>query len=247
MCGECPTMRNFFSGTRYANVTATLALVVALGGTSYAAASLARNSVGSAQIKRGGVLEPDIRAGAVTSSKVRDRSLLAKDFKARQLPAGPRGATGPAGARGQAGDTGPRGPSNVIFKRVASNLSVPADCDSAFTDVASVDLPAGTWVVLGGVSVLDFDNTVDVRHDTESRLAAGGTTITGSQGFASLTEGGATPSSFVVAAQMSPRAVVTTSGAATTITLGVCRRGSTDLEVAQRSIHAIQVAAATEQ
>ena len=35
----------------YANVVATLALVVALGGTSYAAAQLPRNSVGSKQLK----------------------------------------------------------------------------------------------------------------------------------------------------------------------------------------------------
>ena len=45
---------------RYADVTASLALILALGGTSYAVTSLPRNSVGTKQLK----------ADAVTSSKV---------------------------------------------------------------------------------------------------------------------------------------------------------------------------------
>jgi len=92
-----------------------LALFIALGGTSYAAARLAPNSVGGKQLK----------SNAVTSPKVKDRSLLAKDFKAGQLPQGaqgiqgaqgPGGLTGPPGAQGSAGpkgdpgNTGPAGP-----------------------------------------------------------------------------------------------------------------------------------------
>lgn len=78
---------------------ALLALFVALGGTSYAAATLSANSVGTRQL----------RNGAVTSKKVRDRSLLAKDFKRGQLPKGARGPAGPAGAAGAIGATGPQG------------------------------------------------------------------------------------------------------------------------------------------
>jgi hypothetical protein len=66
-----------------------LALIVALGGTSYAALKLPANSVTSAQVKNG--------------------SLLKKDFKAGQLPSGPRGLTGTTGAVGPAGSTGPAG------------------------------------------------------------------------------------------------------------------------------------------
>jgi hypothetical protein len=44
---------------------ATVAVFVALGGTSYAAIKLPRNSVGGSQI----------RTAAVTSSEVKDRSL----------------------------------------------------------------------------------------------------------------------------------------------------------------------------
>jgi len=68
-------------------IISVIALFVALGGASYAAIKIPRNSVGAAQIKK----------NAVTSTKVKDRSLLAKDFRAGQLPRGARGATGPAG------------------------------------------------------------------------------------------------------------------------------------------------------
>ena len=84
----------------YANVVATLALFVALGGGAYAASKLPKNSVGSAQIKK----------NAVTSAKVKDRSLLAQDFAPNQLPRGADGAQGPAGTQGPKGDTGGQGP-----------------------------------------------------------------------------------------------------------------------------------------
>src|SRR3954454_2149398 len=89
-------MARFRSHVTYANVIATLALFLALGGGAYAASKLPKNSVTAKQIK----------SNSITSSKVKDRSLLAKDFKAGQLPAGARGAEGP---RGVAGETGPPG------------------------------------------------------------------------------------------------------------------------------------------
>jgi hypothetical protein len=84
----------------YANVMSTIAVFIALGGTSYA---VARNSIGTAQLK----------AGAVTSGKVRDGTLIAKDLAPGLLPGrgprGPLGAPGPPGAAGAPGATGPAG------------------------------------------------------------------------------------------------------------------------------------------
>jgi hypothetical protein len=77
-----------------AMVIAIVALIVALGGTGYAAIKLPANSVGTAQLKK----------DAVTSLKVKNGSLLAGDFKAGQIPAGPQG---PDGSPGPAGPAGP--------------------------------------------------------------------------------------------------------------------------------------------
>ena len=77
-----------------------LALFIALGGSSYAAVGLAKDSVGARQLK----------TNAVRSAEVKDRSLLAKDFRRGQLP---RGATGPQGPTGPAGPVGPPGPAGA--------------------------------------------------------------------------------------------------------------------------------------
>jgi hypothetical protein len=87
----------------FANVTSCLALFVALGGVSYAAVELPRNSVGAKQIV----------AGSIDNTKVKKGSLLRTAFKPGQVPTGARGATGLAGAQGPAGakgDPGAQGP-----------------------------------------------------------------------------------------------------------------------------------------
>ena len=75
-------------------IISVMALFVALGGASYAAIKIPKNSVGNTQLRK----------DAVTSTKVKDRSLLATDFRTGQLP---RGATGATGATGTAGAAGP--------------------------------------------------------------------------------------------------------------------------------------------
>ena len=118
-------MKRIFGGTSYANVTATIALIVALGGTSYAAIKLPKNSV--------------------TSATVKDRSLMKKDFKTGQLPAGKRGPAGPQGPAGEAGAGGAGASSAAFFNRAEGleNL-IPGTADQT---VQSLNLPAGNWVV----------------------------------------------------------------------------------------------------
>jgi hypothetical protein len=70
---------------RYANVTATLALVVALGGGAYAA-SLPKDSVTSATIKNGQVKAKDLARTAVTGAAVKDGSLGAADLAPGTIP-----------------------------------------------------------------------------------------------------------------------------------------------------------------
>jgi hypothetical protein len=79
--------------------TAVLALIIATGGTSYAAIKLPANSVGTKQLK----------ANSVVSSKIKDGTLKAKDFAVGQIPSGPQGLSGPPGLRGLDGIAGPQG------------------------------------------------------------------------------------------------------------------------------------------
>jgi hypothetical protein len=72
-------------------VIAVAALIVALGGTSYAVVKLPRNSVGTRQIRKRAVTLSKINAGA---------------RKALRGQKGQTGQTGPAGPQGLKGDTG---------------------------------------------------------------------------------------------------------------------------------------------
>jgi hypothetical protein len=92
----------------FANVTSCLALFIALGGISYAAIKLPRNSVGTAQIKNAQVKKADVARNAISSGSVIDGSLLAKDFKKGELPAG-SGGTGTSGSNGTPGAPGAPG------------------------------------------------------------------------------------------------------------------------------------------
>ena len=92
----------------YANVMATLAVFVALGGTSYAIAQLPRDSVGAAQIRRGAVGVSELKARAVSSRTIRDRSVGLRDVS-RSARRALRGAKGDPGAQGGAGPPGPSG------------------------------------------------------------------------------------------------------------------------------------------
>ena len=74
----------------YSKIVSTLALLVALGGTSYAVTALPRNSVGTAQIKAHAVTPAKLASGILTT--------------------GPEGPPGPIGRPGDPGVAGTRGP-----------------------------------------------------------------------------------------------------------------------------------------
>ncbi len=64
-------MRTIRSRLTYANVIATLALFIAIGGASaFAASKLAKNSVGTKQIKNGSVTGIKIKKGTITGTNI---------------------------------------------------------------------------------------------------------------------------------------------------------------------------------
>ena len=68
--------RSFRPRLTYANVIASIALFVALGGAAVAA-GLPKHSVGPNQLKKGAVTANAIRRGAVTSGKIKPKAIVA--------------------------------------------------------------------------------------------------------------------------------------------------------------------------
>ena len=116
-----------------ATIIASIALLVALTGTSVAAVTaLPRLSVGTAQLKN----------NAVTSAKVRNFSLLRSDFRRGQIP------TGPTGARGPQGPPGPAGIAALERRDIVTPTS------SSNTKTISAVCPTGKRVIGGGARVM---------------------------------------------------------------------------------------------
>jgi hypothetical protein len=124
-------------------VIASMALAVSLGGTGYAALKLPAKSVGAAQLK----------TNAVTSLKVKNASLLALDFKAGQLPAGPQGLKGDKGDKGDTGDLGPMGPRGGVGISGLERIQVQSANDSSSGKGVVAQCPSGKKVVGGGAYV----------------------------------------------------------------------------------------------
>jgi hypothetical protein len=96
---------------KYSNVMATAAVLVALGGGAYAAAT-----IGAADIKNRAVTTPKIKNNQVQSSDVRDGSLQIRDLKGVSASGGirgPQGRQGPQGAQGTQGRPGAPGPAGA--------------------------------------------------------------------------------------------------------------------------------------
>jgi hypothetical protein len=159
----------------FANVVSVIALFVALGGSSYAALTVTGKTVKNSSLtgkdlKNNSVTGKDVKG--LASGDVVDRSLLAKDFEAGQLPSGPRGFTGPAGATGPGGATGP------TFGR-----SGQGQCDPDSTDfltcasTGAINLPTSGRVLLIGASSWDNDLATEPPNSGSCHLEADGNSV----------------------------------------------------------------------
>lgn len=139
-------------------VIALIALFVALGGTTYAATSLPRNSVGTAQLKR----------GAVTRNKISTKTI-------RTLK-GDRGPRGLQGIQGLQGDTGERGPSDAYTEPSPfAAFQVPA---GTYLIVARIAESGATGLVSQSCQINELTNgtPTTLDSDTVSSSTSSGTT-----------------------------------------------------------------------
>lgn len=87
-------MKKLRSKLTYANVVATLALFIAVGGASaFAATQLAKNSVGPKQLKKNAVTTPKIKNGAITGAKIKDGAIGGAKVNAGSLGTVPSAQT----------------------------------------------------------------------------------------------------------------------------------------------------------
>jgi hypothetical protein len=148
----------------YANVVATLALLIALGGTATAAVLITGRD-----IKDESVTGADIRNQTLGTRDIKDGSLRSADFQRGQLPRGATGATGATGAQGATGGqgapggTGPSGTSRA-FSATDDNFAASGD-----PKTISVNLPAGSYVVTSRMGA--FDGHASSRRNPFCNLA----------------------------------------------------------------------------
>lgn len=147
---------------------AVTALIVALGGTSYAVVKPSPRSVGSKELKRNAVSSAHIKSNAIKSAEVKDGSLTGKDIEESSL--GPVALANRATSVDQAARAAVTGGLDRVFYRVAT-VTVPAapNANESTPGVATARCDAGQLAVGGGVKL---DDTMSVEDTYPEGAAA---------------------------------------------------------------------------
>jgi hypothetical protein len=141
------------SHLNYANVMATVAVFLALGGASYAAVALPRDSVGTPQLRENSVTRSKLADRSVDTQQLRDDAVDAskvaagavkkhslspwiRDQLARRAEQGPPGPKGETGARGPGAvpvrySQAASGTPNPVTVLDLRGLSFKASCDDS--------------------------------------------------------------------------------------------------------------------
>jgi hypothetical protein len=127
-------------------VVAFVALLVALGGTSYAVTRLSPHSVGSRELKRGAVARAHLKKNAVTGAKVGANTLKGGDIDEASLGQVP--AAGRAADADRAGIAG--GLDRVFYRSAAATIPAAPNVNESSFQVATARCDAGHLVVSGG-------------------------------------------------------------------------------------------------
>jgi hypothetical protein len=156
----------------YANVMSTIGVFVALGGVSYAALKLPKNSVGSKQIK----------ANAVKSGKIKDRQVKLSDLAGSSVDGSKvlDGSIGPIDLGADSVDSskvfnGSLGTDDLADSAV--NSAKVADDSLASDDVAPGTFVSGTITVQFNEAAADLGNGAETSLDAQ--CLAGQTAIGG--------------------------------------------------------------------
>lgn len=138
-------------------VISILALAVALGGVSYAAIKIPKNSVGTKQLKRNAVSTVKLKKNAVTAGKIRNGSINSSKVRNGTLS---EADLAPGVIPGQTWEA--KRPSDPVFIDLNLDLQIIAE---------TPELPAGNYVVSGRANVLGSAGSSTVLCTMESDVA----------------------------------------------------------------------------
>lgn len=146
---------------------AFVALLVALGGSSYAAVTLPAKSVGAKQLKAKAVGRAQMKANAVDGTKVADNSLTGDDIAEASLGKVPGAAAADRAAsadRAAAADhaTAATGLDALAYKTMTGAVPPAPSAQGTATAVATAFCDGGQHVTAGGVKLDDPTNTAVV-------------------------------------------------------------------------------------
>lgn len=133
----------------YANVTATLALFLALGGGAYAATALPARSVGSRELKKDAVTRVKIKSNAVDGSKLLDGSVTGTDIREATLGPVPTAANATHANAAAVLD-------RIAYRSTTSTVGAGNGLLAVATATATCD--AGQHAISGAVRVDDAQN-----------------------------------------------------------------------------------------
>lgn len=134
-------MKRLRSKLTYANVVSTLALfLVVAGGSAFAAANLAKNSVGAKQIKKNAITTAKIADGAVTGAKIAAGSISGSNINLSSLGTVPSAAK--ADSAGNAGHA-------TTADHAADSATVGGRSAAQLAAEAKLTCPADTKLVAG--------------------------------------------------------------------------------------------------
>jgi hypothetical protein len=134
-----------------ATVVACLALFVALGGTSFAAATV----IAGKDVKNGSLTGKDVKNSSLTGTDVKNKSLTPSDFNGS--------VQGPTGPQGPKGDTGPQGPKGDTGTVDTSSFFTKTESDGRFLAIAGKAADADTVVGLDSTDFLGA-SAIDSGH-----------------------------------------------------------------------------------
>lgn len=131
----------------YANVMATIAVFLALGGVSYAAIKLPKNSVGSKQIKRGAVNGAKVKLGTIPAEAIKGGVYTKGDVYTKDESNG-----------------------RYLGSTIVVNKTVSGPVGANSFKTGSVECPAGYQAIGGGV---DPKNVFSAKVSVSAPLIGG--------------------------------------------------------------------------